>query len=174
MKAKLDLQKQKLISQSDDFDENLEDDLEENTEVERVRKQTGVIPYDIDPEDGSLYVLLISSRHAGNWGIPKGKKEKHLGKKQSAEVEAWEEAGLKGKADVLLGTYTYRKGSTGVAQTVNIYGMRVRKVKTKFPEQDFRKRKWFLASDAVKKVDKKIKPSIQKLIKAYTKYLNKK
>lgn len=141
---------------------DLNDYVDGSAKKERVRKQTGVIPYTVD-ENGDLFILLIASSHAGNWGIPKGKKEKGMTKRESALVEAWEEAGLKGKAGVKLGTYEYRKGFTGVAQKVTLYAMDVKKVKTEFPES-WRDRKWFPAEKAMKKVSKKIRPFIQKLI----------
>lgn len=141
---------------------DLNDYVDSTVKKERIRKQTGVIPYTID-EQGQLWILLVSSSHAGNWGIPKGKKEKGMGKRESALVEAWEEAGLKGNTGVKLGTYEYRKGFTGVAQKVTLYAMDVRKVKKNFPEP-WRDRKWFPAEKAMKKLSKKIRPFVQKLI----------
>jgi len=134
---------------------------------ERVRKQTGVIPFFVDSTDGEIYVLLIGSRHAGNWSIPKGKKEKHLTKKESALIEAYEEAGLRGEIVGRVGEYQYRKGSTGVMQNVIVYGMRVDKLHKKFPEADMRVRQWFKIDKAAKKLGKKLAPivlGIRKLI----------
>lgn len=122
---------------------------------ERIRKQTGVFPWAFD-DDGALFFLLIRSSHAGNWTFPKGKKEKHLGKKESAGVEAWEEAGLKGKIGKKIGTFEYRKGSTGVLQTVTLYPLRIKKVKKMFPEQ-WRERQWFTYEDARKQLPKKVR-----------------
>lgn len=126
---------------------------------ERVRKQTGVIPFYVD-DDGEIYVMLIGSRHAGNWSIPKGKKEKHLSKKDSAAIEAYEEAGIRGKILGRIGEYQYRKGSTGVMQNVIVYGMKVRKQLKQFPEADMRVRKWFKLDKAAKKIGKKLAPII--------------
>lgn len=136
----------------------------EATALERVRKQTGVIPFSLE-EDG-LWVLLIRSSHGGNWGIPKGKKEKGLSKKGSAQVEAWEEAGLKGKVKKRLGEYGYTKGFTGVQQNVIVYAMRVDKVKTKFPEA-WRDRMWFRIDLARKKLGKKLQPMLDELERLY-------
>lgn len=133
---------------------------------ERIRKQTGVIPYKIDKE-GDFVVLLIESTNSGNWGIPKGKKEKGMSKKQSAEVEAWEEAGIKGKAGIKLGSYTYRKSLTGVLQTVKLYGMNVEGVKQRFPEY-WRTRAWFTYEEARKRMPKKMKPFLDKLYNQVT------
>jgi 8-oxo-dGTP pyrophosphatase MutT (NUDIX family) len=122
---------------------------------ERIRKQTGVIPFFID-DDGEIYVMLIGSRHAGNWSIPKGKKEKHLSKKDSAAIEAYEEAGIRGDILGKLGEYQYRKGSTGVMQNVIVYAMQVERQLKKFPEQGMRVRKWFTVDKAAKKIGKKL------------------
>lgn len=134
--------------------------------AERIRKQTGVIPFFI--QDGEIYVMLIGSRHAGNWSIPKGKKEKHLSKKDSAATEAWEEAGITGKILGRIGEYTYRKGSTGVLQNVIVYGMKVKRQHESFPEEEMRVRKWFKLDKAAKKVDKNLREivlNIRSLIK---------
>lgn len=136
--------------------------VETSTYTERVRKQTGVIPFYVD-DDGEIYVMLIGSRHAGNWSIPKGKKEKHLSKKDSAATEAYEEAGVKGKILGRVGEYQYRKGSTGVMQNVIVYGMRVKKQLNQFPESDMRVRKWFHIDKAIKKIGKKLSPLILNL-----------
>lgn len=129
--------------------------------AERKRKQTGVFPWAFNDE-GELFFLLIRSSHAGNWTFPKGKKEKHLGKKESAGVEAWEEAGLEGKIGKKLGSFEYRKGSTGVLQTVTLYPMRIKKVEKIFPEQ-WRERKWFSYEQAMKKLPKNVRPFLTML-----------
>lgn len=129
---------------------------------ERIRKQTGVIPYRI--EDGHIMYMLIGSSHSGKWGLPKGKKEKGMSKKQSALVEAWEEAGLKGKASIKLGSYNYRKGFTGVAQKVTVYAMRVDEVHMEFPEQ-WRERMWFDFKRAMKRLPKQQRPFLEALHK---------
>lgn len=131
---------------------------------ERIRKQTGVIPYSFDKK-GNLFILLISSRHAGNWGIPKGKKESDLGKKESAKVEAWEEAGVEGKIRHKLGEYSYRKGSTDVLQAVIVYSLEVRDLFKKFPEKNIRVRKWFDVKSAKKKLGGKLRPFVEQLEK---------
>lgn len=129
--------------------------------AERVRKQTGVIPYRVTAQ-GDIEVMLIASSHSGSWGLPKGKKEKGMSKRESALVEAWEEAGLKGKAGKKLGTMSYRKGSTGVLQTVTYYAMRVETQHMEYPEQ-WRKRKWFPIAKAVKQLNKKNAEFLHKL-----------
>lgn len=128
------------------------------------RKQSAVVPYMVD-EKGNIQIVLIKSKHGGNWGLPKGAIEKHLTKKASAELEALEEAGLKGKVGDKLGTYEYVKGLTGRKQHVTVYPMEVTKMKKKYLEAEWRIRKVFDGHKAAGKVNKKQKPFLLQLIK---------
>ncbi|WP_425342943.1 NUDIX hydrolase [Rhizobium etli] len=59
--------------------------------------------------DNLVEVLLITSRDSGRWIIPKGWPIAKLAPHQVAEREAWEEAGVKGKARKrLFGFYTFQ------------------------------------------------------------------
>lgn len=116
------------------------------------RIQGAVVPYIL--EGGKLKVVLIKSKHKGNWGLPKGGVEKHLTKKQSAVLEALEEAGLKGKAGKKLGTYQYVKGKTGRMQVVHVYPFVVHSQLDKYLESEWRVRKTFDIKQATRKVDK--------------------
>ena len=59
---------------------------------------------------GSIEVLLVTTRETGRWTIPKGWPIKGLKSHEAAEREAWEEAGVKGKARKSpLGYFTYLK-----------------------------------------------------------------
>ncbi|MDK1483201.1 NUDIX domain-containing protein, partial [Sinorhizobium sp. 6-117] len=61
-------------------------------------------------ENGSVQVLLITTRDSHRWTIPKGWPIKKLKPHRVAEREAWEEAGILGKAKKRpLGYYTYVK-----------------------------------------------------------------
>jgi 8-oxo-dGTP pyrophosphatase MutT (NUDIX family) len=127
----------------------------------RVRKQTGVVPYRI--VNGKLQILLIQSSHAGNWTVPKGKKEKDMYKKQSAAVEAFEEAGVSGKLGARLGELEYVKGSTGVQQNLIVYMMRVDREHATYLEEETRTREWFTFKEAYKLLPKRFKPILDEL-----------
>lgn len=124
--------------------------------AKRIRKQTGVLPYRYNGNE--LEVLLIQSSHAGNWTVPKGKKEKEYSKKESAAKEAMEEAGVSGKVGENLGSFVYVKGSTGVKQELIVYAMRVTKQHTNYLESDERVRQWFPFKTAAKLLPKKFGP----------------
>ncbi len=108
-------------------------------------KQSGVIP---------VYkgkVVVITARGSKRWIIPKGSIDWELSAQESAAKEALEEAGLKG--EVLpdeIGTYTYEK--MGGSYKVRLYYMEVSKLKDKWDEKHFRKRKLLTPKQAIKKV----------------------
>ena len=108
-------------------------------------KQSGVIP---------VYkgkVVVITARGSKRWIIPKGSIDWELSAQESAGKEALEEAGIKG--EVLpdeIGTYTYEK--LGGSYKVRLYYMEVTKLKDKWDEKHFRKRKLLTPKQAIKKV----------------------
>tara|TARA_B100000700_G_scaffold101966_1_gene114977 strand:+ start:27560 stop:28033 length:474 start_codon:yes stop_codon:yes gene_type:complete len=125
------------------------------------RKQSGVIPYRV--RNGYVEILLVSSSHSGKWGIPKGGVEPDLTKRESASTEAFEEAGLKGKAKKRLGEFTYVKGATGRPQHVVVYAMRVKRELNDWMESHRRERKWFTLKQAKKKLPRHFGPMLDKV-----------
>lgn len=105
---------------------------------------------------GKVEVLLVTSRDTRRWIIPKGwlidGKQAH----EAAEIEAWEEAGVKGKiAALALGQYVYDKvhpSKPAQRCEVAVYPLRVTALQAKFPEQKERSRKWFSAKKAAQLV----------------------
>lgn len=84
--------------------------------------QSSVIPYRYN--NGNLEILLILSSKKKHYVIPKGIKEPGLTLRESAEKEAQEEAGVKGKVALYpIGSYTYEKWEA--CCTVNVYPMEV-------------------------------------------------
>ena len=113
-------------------------------------------------------VLLITSRDTGRWIIPKGWKMRDLSDRKAAMREAWEEAGVK-LGDVTkepMGQFVYPKLlDTGdvVAVTAMVYGVRVRKLSSKYPESNQRKRIWVTPRKAAKLVQE---PELKALLKS--------
>lgn len=74
----------------------------------------------------------------------------------SAVTEAWEEAGVEGAIlETPLGLYSYDKMlKPGVVRPciVTVFALRVARLRAKFPERHERKRKWFDAARASRKV----------------------
>jgi len=101
---------------------------------------------------GKTEVLLIKSLDSGRWIIPKGWPMKGRTLAQAAEIEAWEEAGVRGQISPdAVGTYYYpkRRGS-GVAQPcdVHVFTLVVQSEAADFPEAAQRHRAWFSAASA--------------------------
>lgn len=105
---------------------------------------------------GRVQVLLITSRDTGRWVIPKGWPISGLSPAAAAAREAWEEAGVQGEvANEGLGSFGYRKvlaSKAALPCEVQVFGLRVARLKDKFPERDERRRKWFSAIKAARKV----------------------
>ena len=95
---------------------------------------------------GSIEVLLVTTRETGRWTIPKGWAIKGLKSHEAAEREAWEEAGVKGKARKSpLGYFTYLKtldDGTKVPSLVEVHLVEVKKAFTRFPESKERSIEW--------------------------------
>ena len=60
-------------------------------------RQIAALPYSTGP-DGSMRILLITSRDTRRWVIPKGNRIKGMAGHRAAELEAYEEAGIHGIA----------------------------------------------------------------------------
>lgn len=124
--------------------------------------------------DGTLQVLLITTRETGRWTIPKGWAIKGLLSHKVAEREAFEEAGVKGRAHKKsFGRYSYFKrmpDGVMVPASVTVHVIDVRRMKRKFPEQGQRKLTWVTPADAARMV---IEPELQNLLrKIETRYVH--
>lgn len=97
-------------------------------------------------QDGSLEVLLVTSRDTGRWVLPKGWPSRRLKDKDAAAREAKQEAGVVGKiSSKPIGNYRYRKleGQSSHLVEVSVYILRVQKEKRRWREQTERERRWF-------------------------------
>ena len=101
---------------------------------------------------GRVQVLMITSRETGRWVIPKGWQMPGLSGAQAAMREAWEEAGVEGRAqDRVLGIYAYDKivlPAPPLHCAVSVYSLPVDALRRRFPERRQRRRKWFDAGAA--------------------------
>ena len=112
-------------------------------------RQIAALPYTSDPIDGSMQILLITSRDTGRWVIPKGNRIKGLAGHRAAEVEAFEEAGIHGIAcPAPIGRYSYdkrkRSGKSREAN-VEVFPLAVTGHLTQWPEKGQRELRWFHA-----------------------------
>lgn len=115
---------------------------------------------------GHVQVLLITSRDTGRWVIPKGWPIAGLTTAAAAAREAWEEAGVEGKAqENTLGQFTYDKLAREAVTlhcTVAVHALKVQALKARFPEAGQRKRAWFAAGEAAGLV---AEPQLQTLLR---------
>ncbi|MCR9109475.1 MAG: NUDIX domain-containing protein [Rhodobacteraceae bacterium] len=110
-------------------------------------------------KDGTFQVLMVTSRETKRWVMPKGWTMDGKKPWKAAEIEALEEAGAVGYIGrEVLGTYTYKKrmddGSL-LKCHVDVYPMVVEKLKSNWKERKERKRKWFSAKGAAKRVNER-------------------
>lgn len=128
--------------------------------------QSGVIPFWI--KNNEIQIMLITSRSGKRWVIPKGTIESDLSSLESAEKEAFEEAGVLGNAHASeIGKYQYNKW--GGTCTVEVFLLEVEKVLQEWPESQFRQREWLKVEEAAARVNEE---ALKKLIWGVPKLLN--
>ncbi|WP_156453168.1 NUDIX hydrolase [Polycladidibacter stylochi] len=114
-------------------------------------RQYAALPFRKLP-NGTVEVLLITSRETKRWIIPKGWPMKNKSGAETAELEAYEEAGVKGQVqEHPIGYYGYlkqREGKEPLACEVEVYGLKVRELVQEWPEKHERERKWFSLKEA--------------------------
>jgi len=127
--------------------------------------QSGVIPFWVRNKE--IQIMLITSRSGKRWVIPKGIIESDLTSLESAEKEAFEEAGVLGKAHAsAIGKYQYKK--RGGTCTVEVFLLKVERVLEAWPESQLRQREWLKVKGAIKRVDEK---TLKKIIRRLPKLL---
>lgn len=115
------------------------------------RQQIGALPYFVSP-DGEVQVVLVTTRETQRWSIPKGNVMKGKKPHRAAEIEAFEEAGVRGQIGrKIIGSYGYRKNfRDGKAEAiVVVYPLQVHKLTKKFPERRERKVASFPLNEAI-------------------------
>jgi 8-oxo-dGTP pyrophosphatase MutT (NUDIX family) len=126
-------------------------------------KQIGALPVRRNG-DGSLEVMLVTTRKTRRWVIPKGWPWPGTPDPDSAAGEAREEAGVVGQPEAeCIGSYHYakRRRSGIVPVRVAVYLIEVQDELDRWPEQDQRQRAWFTVAEAAAAVDE---PDLRALI----------
>jgi len=131
-------------------------------------EQFAALPWRRMP-DGSVKVLLITSRETRRWVIPKGWPMRGLKPHRAAEREAYEEAGLKGHiGKVAVGTYAYEKrlaNGLAVPCEVSVYPLQVTSQRKCWPEMSQRDGRWFSPEEAADLVQEE---DLQRLLRAFS------
>lgn len=109
------------------------------------------------PGDNEPEILLVSTRDTGRLILPKGWPEKNRPAFETASTEAYEEAGVIGKADPRpMGSFRSYKGlSNGlkIRTKVLVFRIAFEKQLSKFPELGQRECIWLPFSEALEAVD---------------------
>lgn len=113
-------------------------------------------------------ILLVKSLGRGNWILPKGWPMDDRSLAKAAKIEAFEEAGAKGKIKKKpVGKYRYSKSRSNgelIDCEALAFEMEVSDVKKTFPESTFREARWFSKEEAVENVAFK---QLKKLIRNF-------
>ncbi|QCJ00761.1 NUDIX hydrolase [Agrobacterium larrymoorei] len=122
----------------------------------KFRQQLGALCYRKDPDGAGLQILLVTSRGTGRWVIPKGWPMKKKKPHEAAQTEAWEEAGVRGRAKKKpVGSYTYLKwmADGDVAPcVVDVYQVEVTEISEDFKERGQRQLIWVTPEEASRRV----------------------
>ena len=101
-------------------------------------------------------VLLIQSLQRKHWIIPKGWPMKDRTLAEAAEIEAWEEAGVRGRIHPdPIGAFTYtkiKKSGLPVQCRPQVYRLDVSACHDSYPEAGKRTREWLSLPDAAQRV----------------------
>lgn len=114
-----------------------------------------------------LEICMVTSRRSKRWILPKGWPMHKQTPAQAAATEAWEEAGVIGKArDHCLGAYSYVKplSDNPTPVVVMVYPVLVTETATKWPEKKQRKRKWVSSKKAAKKLTE---PELRRIVATF-------
>lgn len=119
------------------------------------RKQVAALPVTMDA-NGALRILVITSRETKRFIVPKGWPMKGMKDHKAAEIEAREEAGVRGNArSKPIGSYlTWKRGKTSFQLVrVRVFLLDVERETRVWLEKGQREMAWLSAEDAVTLVD---------------------
>ena len=120
--------------------------------VRALRAQVGAVPVRSRP-DGSLEVLLITTRGSGRWTVPKGWPMRGLSDHEAAAREAFEEAGVRGRIDpAAIGSFEYAKKNRRERYRVTLYRLDVESQATRFRERGQRQSRWLPTREAAERI----------------------
>ncbi len=132
-----------------------------------LRSQFGALCYRTK-KNGKVEVLLVTSRTSRRWIIPKGWPIDGKTPADTATIEAWEEAGVRGISDGrCVGIFSYRKETEEMGAlpcVAMVFAIEVVDLADAFPEAEERKRKWMSRKQAAKLVDE---PELSRIIRDF-------
>lgn len=115
------------------------------------RLQVAALPYRRD-DKGMIEVMLVTTRGTGQWMVPKGWPIPGKSHPEAAAQEAYEEAGVRGRADATeVGRFEHEKTrfpAPSIDCIVAVFPMKVEQELTRWPERGQRTRRWFSIEEA--------------------------
>lgn len=134
------------------------------------RIQYAALPWRLS--NGSLQVLLVTTRNTRRWIVPKGWPIPHRAPPECAAREAFEEAGVVGKvAAEPLGAFTYQKllksGET-ITCNVEVFPLAVARQRRAWPEKRARQTDWCSVEEALSRI---AEPGLRRIVSRLTKSL---
>lgn len=131
-----------------------------------VRSQFAALCYRIKKD--KVQVLLITSRSTKRWIVPKGWPMDGQTPADSAAIEAWEEAGVRGFSDGrCIGVFSYSKDMDdqgALPCLAMVYAIHVHELADDYPEATERKRKWLSRKQASKLVEE---PELARILRDF-------
>lgn len=120
------------------------------------RQQYAALCFRYGGGDDNVEILLVTSRTSGRWIIPRGWPMKRKKPHEAAAIEAWEEAGVRGRVrKEAVGRYTYLKmldNGEVVPCVVDVFQIEVTGAETKFKERGERLVEWVRPDEAARRV----------------------
>ena len=114
-------------------------------------QQIAALPWRMGEQ--GVEILLVTTRTTKRWLIPKGWTMDGKADHEAAEIEAYEEAGVMGVANITsIGNYGYIKLSdSGKPRHLNVrvYALEVKRVLGEWPERSERERIWVSPQQAL-------------------------
>lgn len=101
---------------------------------------------------GKMYIMIITSTSGKSWLLPKGHPEDDLTNSQVAELETYEEAGIKG---IIFNKKLSKELKRKEDGTIIIYPLYIKKILDKWPEESKRERRLVTIKEALALVSKK-------------------
>ena len=122
----------------------------------RVYEQYAALCYRRMPEHRTAEVLVVTSRESGRWIVPKGWPIKGKKPHEVAAIEAFEEAGVRGKVKKKpFGYFTYLKqlgDDISAPCVVELHLLEVEQIFQDFPEKGQRRSEWVSFIEAASRV----------------------
>ena len=120
------------------------------------RQQYAALCFRYIGNGGNVEILLVTSRTSQRWIIPRGWPMKRKKPHQAAAIEAWEEAGVRGRVRKdAIGRYTYLKmldNGDVVPCMVDVFQIEVTETDATFKEHGERLSEWVRPDEAARRV----------------------